>query len=121
MGQPRSLKARADFLILNALLCRIVVWIFLHRRRRRFYAARRREARASGLFYRFHAPFPPAHGRFVQDVGYALSLISPHEKIFVSNLHGFFAFDAGSDFGANDWLAAEEQHWNEGASNCFTG
>jgi hypothetical protein len=41
---------------------------------------------------------------------YALSLISPHEKIFESHLYGFFAFDGGSDFRANDWLAAEEQH-----------
>src|SRR5215471_17425520 len=36
---------------------RIVVWIFLHRRRRRFYPARRSEARASGLFFDYVTPF----------------------------------------------------------------
>jgi len=41
---------------------------------------------------------------------YALSLISPHEKIFGSHLYGFFAFDGGSDFRASDWLYAEERH-----------
>jgi hypothetical protein len=35
---------------------RIVVWIFLHQRRRRFYVARRWEARASGYFLHFSSP-----------------------------------------------------------------
>jgi hypothetical protein len=37
-------------------VCRIVVWIFLHRRWRRSYAARRSEARASGHFFPFFKP-----------------------------------------------------------------
>jgi hypothetical protein len=41
---------------------------------------------------------------------YALSLISPHEKIFESHLYGFLAFDGGSDFHASDWLTEEERH-----------
>src|SRR5882672_1130726 len=40
---------------------RIVVRIFLHQRQRRFYAARRSEARASEPFLHFHARFPQAH------------------------------------------------------------
>jgi hypothetical protein len=35
---------------------RIVVWIFLHQRRRRFYASRRSEAGASGPFLPFSSP-----------------------------------------------------------------
>ena len=35
---------------------RILVLIFLHQRRRRFYAARRSEARASGHFLPFSSP-----------------------------------------------------------------
>src|SRR5262245_27383402 len=34
-------------------ISRISIWIFLHRRRRRLYAARRREARAGGPFLLF--------------------------------------------------------------------
>jgi hypothetical protein len=34
----------------------ILIWIFLHRRRRRFYAARHSEARASGHFLPFSSP-----------------------------------------------------------------
>jgi hypothetical protein len=34
----------------------ILIWIFLHRRLRRFYAARRSEARASGHFLPFSSP-----------------------------------------------------------------
>ena len=33
-----------------------LIWIFLHRRRRRFYAARRSEARANGHFLPFSSP-----------------------------------------------------------------
>src|SRR5262245_16525997 len=40
---------------------RILVRIFLHKRRRRFYAARRSEARASEPFCFFQARFPQAH------------------------------------------------------------
>src|SRR5215468_12304131 len=39
----------------------ILVRFFLHKRRRRFYAARRSEARASGPFCFFQTRFPQAH------------------------------------------------------------
>jgi hypothetical protein len=42
-------------------ISRIMIWIFLHQRRRRFYAARRSEARASGHFCLFQARLPQAH------------------------------------------------------------
>src|SRR5262249_20308650 len=51
----------------------------LHRRRRRFYAARRSEARASGPFCFVHARFPQAHGGRTDTVAFVeVGALSPN-------------------------------------------